>query len=189
MEQVTLGKLECPLVVHTYVIRASGATNVLSVDQNGDTTISGHLEAQRLTINKPSHDDVIPLKIINSSQNWEVVSLESTIAGDGCLMRWMTPASSTHWWSGVWGATVNDFNVWFNYKGLSIKPTGDVAISGDLDVGVGAASSIAKAHVNHEGSTGSLQLEARWRNQSFVSFDTTYVNGYVSFEIENDYYM
>ena len=43
----------------------------------------------------------------------------------------------------------------------------DTTRDGHLDVGVGAASSIVKAHVNHEGSTGSLQLEARWRNQSF----------------------
>ena len=62
-------------------------------------------------------------------------------------------------------------------------------VSGNLDVGVGAASSIAKAHVNHEGSTGSLQLEARWRNQSFLSFDTTYANGYIFFEVKNDYHM
>ena len=63
-----------------------------------------------------------------------MVSLESTIAGGGCLMRWMTPAYSTHWWSGVWGTNVNGFNIWFNYKGLSIKPTGDASISGTLEV-------------------------------------------------------
>ena len=93
-----------------------------------------YLQAPRITINKPSHDDVIPLKTINNNQTWEVVSLESTVAGDGCLVRWMTPASSTHWWSGVWGTNVNEFNIWFNYKGLSNKPTGDVAISGNLNV-------------------------------------------------------
>ena len=103
---------------NSYVIRASGATNVLSVYQNGDTTISGNLKSQRLTINKPSNDNEIPFKIINNNPNWEVASFESTIAGDGCLMRWMTPASSTHWWSGVWGTNVNEFNRWFNYKGL-----------------------------------------------------------------------
>ena len=70
-----------------------------------------YLQAPRITINKPSHDDVIPLKTINNNQTWEVVSLESTIAGDGCLVRWMTPASSTHWWSGVWGTNANEFNI------------------------------------------------------------------------------
>ena len=70
-----------------------------------DTSISGNLESQRLTINKPSNDDDIPLQIINNNQSWFVASLESTIAGDGCLMQWMTPASSSYWWSCVWGTT------------------------------------------------------------------------------------
>ena len=48
-------------------------------------------------------------------------------------MQWMTPASSTYWWSGVWGTSTNEFNMWFNYKGLSIKP-GDTSISGNLNV-------------------------------------------------------
>ena len=50
-------------------------------------------------------------------------------------MQWVTLASSTHWWSGVWGTNTNEFNIWFNYKGLSIKPTGDAVTSGNLDVG------------------------------------------------------
>ena len=32
-------------------------------------------------------------------------------------------------------------------------------------------------------------MEANYRNQSFLSFDTTYVNGYISFETKNGYYM
>ena len=92
------------------------------------------MEPQSLTINKPSHDDDIPFKIIHKNQSWEVASLGSTIAGDGYLMRWMTPASSTHWWSGVWGTDVNGFNTWFNHKGLQIKPTGDASISETLEV-------------------------------------------------------
>ena len=80
----------------------------LSLKPNGDTTISGNLESQRLTINKPSNDDDIPLQIINNNQNWVVASLESTISGDGCLMQWVTPASSTYWRSGVWGTNTNE---------------------------------------------------------------------------------
>ena len=76
-----------------------------------------------------------------------------------------------------------------NSTKFSIQPNGNTTISGNLDVGVGAASSIATAHVNHEGSTGSLQLEARWRNHSFLIFDTTYVNGYIFFEVKNGFYM
>ena len=88
---------------NSYVIRVSDATNVLTVNQNSNTPLSGNLESQRLTINGPSNDDDILLQITNNNQSWFVASLESAIAGDGCLMQWMTPASSSYWWSGVWG--------------------------------------------------------------------------------------
>ena len=121
-------------------IQLSSSDNKVNIYK--DTTISGNLESQRLAINEPSNDDDIPLQIINNNQNWFVASLESTIAGDGCLMQWMTPASSTYWWSGAWGTNVNEFNIWFDYQGLSIKPTGDVSIGGNLDVGATCNSSI-----------------------------------------------
>ena len=75
------------------------------------------------------------------------------------------------------------------YANKTARFASNSAINVNLDVGVGAASSLAKAHVNHEGSTGSLQLEARWRNQSFLSFDTTYDHGYIFFQVKNEYYM
>ena len=62
-------------------------------------------------------------------------------------------------------------------------------IDGNLDVGVGAASSIAKAHVNHEGSTGHIRMEAQYRNVSLLSFGTTCSHGYIPLEVKNDYYM
>ena len=64
----------------------------------------------------------------------------------------------------------------------------DTTISGNLDVGAGAASSIVKAHVNHEGSTGHIRMEAKWRNQAFSSFGT-FGSGYIFLEVKNDYYM
>ena len=70
-----------------------------------------------------------------------------------------------------------------------IQSNGNTTISGNLDVGLGASSSLTKAHVNHEGSTGSLQFEARWRNQSFACFDTTYGHGYIVFPSRDDYHM
>ena len=57
----------------------------LSVNQNGDTTISGNLDTQRITLNKPNSDSETLLKITNNNQSWELIALESTIAGDGCL--------------------------------------------------------------------------------------------------------
>ena len=93
-------------------------SNGLTLKPTGDAVIRGNLESQRLTINKPSNVYDIPLQIINNNQNWFVASLESTIAEGGCLMQWITPASSTYWWSGVWGTNTNGFKIWFNYKGL-----------------------------------------------------------------------
>ena len=55
----------------------------------------------------------------------------------------------------------------------------DTTIYGNLDVCVGAASSIAKAHVNHEGSTGHIRMEAQYRHVSRLSSDTTYSHGYI----------
>ena len=111
-------------------MQLSGSDN--KVDNYKDTAISGNLESQRLTINKPSNDDDIPLQIINNNQNWFVASLESTISGDGCLMQWKTTGSSTYWWSGVWGTNTNEFNIWFNYQGLSRKSNGSAVLSGSL---------------------------------------------------------
>ena len=50
---------------------------------------------------------------------------------------------------------------------LIVNRNGGTTIGGHLDVGVGAASSLVKAHVNHAGSTGHIQMEAKYRNQSF----------------------
>ena len=58
-----------------------------NVSTTGDVSISGNLEAQKLILNKQSDDNVTPLKIFNNNQNCEVIALESTIAGDGCLQN------------------------------------------------------------------------------------------------------
>ena len=76
-----------------------------------------------------------------------------------------------------------------NSTKLSIQSNCNTTIGGHLDVGVGAASSIVKAHVNHERPTGHIRMEAKYRNQSFLSFGTTFSNGYIFFEVNNDYYM
>ena len=33
---------------------------------------------------------------------------------------------------GVWGANTNEFNIWFNYQGLSLKSSGSAVLSGSL---------------------------------------------------------
>ena len=175
------------------VIRASGATHVLTVNQNSNTSISGDLEVGGIMhttkmdlTNEPTQ---FPLAITNTGANWFQGEYIATANEVGCLFRYKTSGSSTYWWSGVWGSNTDDFNMWFTFKGLSIKSNGSAAVSGNLGVGVGAASSMVKAHVIHAGSTGHIRMDAKYRNQSFLSFDTTFVNGFVSLEVTNDYYM
>ena len=112
--------------------------------------------------------DNFPLAITNNGDNLFQGEYIANANNLGCPFRDKTNGSATYWWSGIWGANTNGFNIWFNYPGLSLKSHGSAAISGNLNVGVDAVSSIVKAYVNHEGSTCSLQLEARWRNQAFT---------------------
>ena len=80
-------------------IQLSGSDNKVNIYK--DTPISIHLDAQRLTLNKPSNDSETPLKLTNNNPNWEVMALESTIAGDGCLQNSKTAQSLTVWNTGV----------------------------------------------------------------------------------------
>ena len=86
-----------------------------------DTAISGILNAQRLTLNKPSNDSETPLKITNNNQNWEVIALESTIAGDGCLQNFKTAQSTTVWNTGIWDQ--NEYGIRHGVNGIWIYDT------------------------------------------------------------------
>ena len=241
----------------SYVIRASDVTTCFAINPNGDTTISGNLDVGKI------------LAVFNSSNDWFLGRLDSTDIG--CLIVYSTSASSTSWRSGVWGANTNEFNIWYAYKGLTIKPTGDAllcrnldvgkilakkripdvsdttplviisdspggatlasyrskaynqgcvfehttaasptawmtgiiwgslnefviwygyndigltlksngsaVLSGNVDVEPGQAQTSIKAYVNHAGYQGNAQIEARWRSQSFIHFDTDYPDG------------
>ena len=110
----------------------------LVVNQNGDTTISGILDVGKtLTLQRIAGvTDTPPLNTNNPSNNgWTVGQFESTLNNIGCLVEYKTFASSTSRWAGVWGTNTNEFKIRFTYKGLTIKPTGDAVISGNLDVG------------------------------------------------------
>ena len=48
------------------------------------------------------------------------------------MFRYKTSGSSSYWWTGAWGANTNDFNIWFNYQGLSLKSSGSAVLSGSL---------------------------------------------------------
>ena len=73
--------------------------------------------------------DNFPLAITNTGTNWFQGEYIATANEVGCLFRYKTSGSSTYWWTGVWGSNTNDFNTWFNYKGLSIKSNGSADIS------------------------------------------------------------
>ena len=91
------------------------ATNISTT---GGASISGNLEAQRLTLNKQSNDSEMPLRITNSNQNWEVIALGSTIAGDGCFQNCKTAQSPTIWNTGIWNQ--NKYGIRHGVNGIWI---------------------------------------------------------------------
>ena len=76
--------------------------------------------------------DNFPLAITNTGTNWFQGEYIATANQVGCLFRYRTSGSSTYWWSGVWGSNTNDFNIWFNYQGLSLKSNGSAVFSGSF---------------------------------------------------------
>ena len=126
-------------------IQLSGSDN--KVDIYKDTTISGNSGAQRLALNKPSNDSETPLKITNNSQNWGVMALGGTIAGDGCLQNFKTAQSPTLWDTGVWNQ--NQYGIRHGVHGLWFCDNGNTSISGNLDVGPFQANTSIKTYVHY----------------------------------------
>ena len=111
---------------NSYVFRASDATTCLSVNQHGDATTSGHLDTQRITLKKLSNDHETPLNIISNNRSWELIAMESTIAGDGCFQSFKTQQSPTVWDTGVWNQ--NQYGIRHGDEGHWIYDNGDTAI-------------------------------------------------------------
>ena len=76
--------------------------------------------------------DNFPLAITNAGTNWFQGEYIATGNEVGCLFRYKTSGSSSYWWGGIWGTNSNDFNIWFNYQGLSLKSNGSAVLSGSL---------------------------------------------------------
>ena len=112
--------------------RLNSAENTFQIYK--DTSINGNLDVNgQVKSSRQSQD--YPLYIYNNyngSDSWFVGKYESTLNEVGCLFQYTTSASSTTWWQGVWGANTNEFNIWHNYKGLSLKEGGNASISGNL---------------------------------------------------------
>ena len=62
----------------------------------------------------------------------------------------------------------------------------DTAISGNLDVGQDQAQTSIKAYVNHAGSTGHVEMEARWGNQGYIHFKTNHTDGLLLFAVKEE---
>ena len=149
---------------NSYVIRASGVTNSLIVNRNGDTSINGNLNAAGRILIDGLHLNVQPKSPTSSDALVLDQSMSSQFGSDSHGIN-------------VYGRQGGNSHLKFhNSRSGSVY---NVFNDGNLDVGVGAASSVVKAHVNHEGGTGYLMMEARWRNQAFLSFGTTFSNGYI----------
>ena len=118
-----------------------------------------------------------------------MASLESTIAGDGCLTQWATPASSSQWVQGVWGSNTNGFAIKSGSNGLTLKPNGSAALNVNADGGPSQAVTSIKAYVNHAGHQGNVEIEARLRSQGFIHFNTDYSEGLLLFAVKDDLYM
>ena len=48
---------------------------------------------------------------------------------------------------------------------------------------------LRKAYVNHAGNQGNIQIEAGWRSQGFIHFNTDYANGLLLIAVKDDLYM
>ena len=176
---------------NSYVIRASNSTNIATVNQNDNATLTGQLYTQRITLNKLSNDDETPLKIINNNQSWELIAMESTLAGDGCFQSFKTQQSPTVWNTGVWNQ--NQYGIRHGGEGLWIYDNGNTTVSGNLDVGVDASSSEIDVHCNQQGYTGYTEVHCQspWTSKlEFISTHPTpwsfiYLKGSIYFEFNS----
>ena len=133
----------------------------LSVDQNGDTTISGNLDVGKvLTLKRVTGvSDTPALNINNESPGGATgISYKSTASGQGCLIAHATAQSAVGWTEGVnWGSS-NELIIKTGSNGLTTKSNGDTTISGNLDVGPSQAVTSIKAYVNHAGHQGNVEF-------------------------------
>ena len=66
-----------------------------------------------------------------------------------------------------------------------LNVVGTASTTGNLDVGVGQAQTSIKTYVNHAGSTGHLEMEARYRDQGFIHFKTNHTGGLLLFAVKD----
>ena len=164
---------------NSYVIRASDATDRLIVNQNGNTRASVNVS---VNLDVSVSNARASVNAYNAMEGYtRYIELEAKWNSQGYL-KFEPHKPGAHY---LFSTVKDDFHM---YCGSNLVHMYKDTIDGNLDVGVGAAPSIVKARVNHEGSTGHIRMEAQYRNVFLLSFDTTYSHGYIFLEV-NDYYM
>ena len=83
----------------------------------------------------------------------------------------------------------NLYGIRHGAHGLWIYDKGNTAISGNLDVGVGASQTPFKAYVDHAGHQGNVEIEARWNPQGFIHSNTTNPHGLLFLATKDALYM
>uniref|UniRef100_UPI004049C80D tail fiber domain-containing protein n=1 Tax=Flavobacterium sp. TaxID=239 RepID=UPI004049C80D len=111
-----------------YNSRSNSNCNVL-IDGNLD--VGGGISTTNLNLTN-SEQYIFLLVISNNGGNWFQGEYLANNANVGCLFRYKTSASTNYWWSGVWGSNINEFKIWFDYKGLSVKQDGSAILTGSL---------------------------------------------------------
>ena len=117
-------------------MQLSGSDSKVNVFK--DMSISGNLDVDKvLTLKRIAGVSATsPLVIINDRPGGGTgVVYQSTASGQGFSIAYITAQSSVAWVEGVnWGGS-NEFIIKSGSNGLTLKPTGDAVLSGNLDVG------------------------------------------------------
>ena len=74
------------------------------------------------------------------------------------------------------------------YDNKTARSASNLTVNVNLDVGAGAAQTSIKAHVDHAGYQGNIQIEARWRSEGFIHFDIHHSQGYMFLVIKDPLY-
>ena len=145
---------------------------------NGDTTISGTLDAQRLYL---TNSAARPIEINNTMHNGPyIAAISQNYSNNYSLFALRCLPLNQLWCFGV--STSNQYNTSHeNSTKLSIQSNGDTTINENSDVGTTQAQTSIKAYVNHAGYQGNIQIEPRWRSQGFIHFSTNYPEGLLLF--------
>ena len=158
--------------LNEFIIKSG--SNGLTSQSNGDTTISGTLGVQKLSITNTS---ARPTEINNMMHNGPYLVATSQIHSNNKLLFALRCRPLNQLWCfGV--AASNQYIISHeNSTKSNIQPNGNTPISGNLDAGPSQAQTSVKAYVNHAGHRGNVEIKAMWNSQGYGNFNTTNADG------------